>query len=51
MSRVRSIFFGMVVGIVVANIFDQSKEGRFLLARSRATLQTLVEGVREAFRV
>ncbi len=51
MSKFRSTMFGIVLGVILANFLGQSEEGRLVLARSKATLQTLVEGAKDAFRI
>jgi hypothetical protein len=41
---------GVVAGFALAHLISQSPEGKTLIARARATLETFTKGVQDAWR-
>jgi len=41
---------GVVSGFVIAHVVNETPEGRAFFVRSRATLETFTEGVKDAYR-
>jgi peptidoglycan/LPS O-acetylase OafA/YrhL len=41
---------GVVSGFVIAHMLNETPEGRAFFARSKATLDTFTEGVKDAYR-
>jgi hypothetical protein len=50
MGRFVAALLGVVFGFVIAHVLNETPEGRAFFSRSRATLHTFTEGVRDAYR-
>ena len=50
MGKFVAALLGVVSGFVLAHVLNETPEGRSFFARSRATLETFTEGVKDAYR-
>ena len=50
MGKFVAALLGVVSGFVLAHVLNETLEGRAFFARSRATLETFTEGVKDAYR-
>ena len=50
MGRFVAALLGVVSGFVIDHVLNETPEGRAFFSRSRATLHTFTEGVRDAYR-
>ena len=50
MGKFLAALMGVVSGFVIAHIVNETPEGREFLARTRATVRTFTEGVKDAYR-
>ena len=50
MAKFFAALLGVVFGVAIAHVLNETPEGRAFFSRSRATLHTFTEGVRDAYR-
>jgi len=50
MGKFLAALLGVISGFVIAHVVNETPEGRAFYARSRATLETFTEGVKDAYR-
>jgi hypothetical protein len=50
MGKFVAALVGVITGFVLAHVVNETPEGRAFFARSRATLSTFTEGVKDAYR-
>lgn len=50
MGKFFAALLGVISGFVIAHVLNETPEGRAFFARSKATLDTFTEGVKDAYR-
>lgn len=50
MGKFVAALLGVLSGFVIAHVLNETPEGRTFFARSKATMATFTQGVRDAFR-